>query len=125
LAPAIAHGYRLYGIEASDRAERTVADLLTSYLILTGGTSDLAGAEVGPLIERYFRGGAPSTREHLRLIALAADMVMSPFGTRNRLYERLQSGEPDTMRRRLYADFKETTAVERVQRFVAAMGEPV
>jgi aromatic ring hydroxylase len=124
LAPLITHGYRLYGIEASDRAERTVADLLTSTLIVTGGMPDLAGPEVGPLIERYFRGGAPSTPEHLRLIALAADMVMSPFGTRNRLYERLQSGEPDTMRRRLYADFNETAAVDRVKRFVAAMGEP-
>ena len=121
LVPAIVHGYRLYGIEAADRAERTVQDLLTSSLILTGGASDLAGPEVGPLVDRYFRGGAPSTPEHLRLIALAADMVMTPFGTRNRLYERLQSGEPDTMRRRLYADFKEPAAIERVQRFIAAM----
>lgn len=123
LAPLIATGYRLYGIDASDRAERTVQDLLTSYLILTGGASDLHGAEISPLIERYFRGGAPSTPEHLRLVALAADMVMTPFATRNRLYERLQSGEPDAMRRRLFAEFKETGPVNRVQRFLAAMDE--
>ena len=124
VAPTIAAGYRLYGIEASDRAERTVQDLLTSSLILTGGASDLDGGDVGPLVERYFRGGAPSTAEHLRLIALAADMVMTPFATRNRLYERLQSGEPDAMRRRLLADFKETGPVDRVKRFLAAMDEP-
>lgn len=124
LAPLVTHGYRLYSIDASDRAQRTMQDLLTSYLIVTGGISDLPSAGLGPLIERYFRGGAPSTTEHLRLIALAADLVMSPFGTRNQLYERLQSGEPDTIRRRLFADFKETAPLERVQRLVAEMGEP-
>lgn len=123
-APAISHGYRLYAIEASDRAQRTLQDLLTSTLIVTGGTSDLTIPAVGPLVERYFRGGAPSTRENLRLIALAADLVMSPFGARNQLYERLQSGEPDTIRRRLFADFKDSAPVERVQRFVAAMDAP-
>ena len=40
----------------------------------------MAEPEIGPLIDRYFRVGAPSTREHLRLMAIAADMVMSPFG---------------------------------------------
>jgi aromatic ring hydroxylase len=79
-APLLSAAYRVHSIEASDRAERTMEGLLTSYLILTGGASDLSGSEIGPLIERYFRGGAPSTREHLRLIAVAADMVMHPWG---------------------------------------------
>lgn len=118
LAPKIVPGYRLYGIEASDRAERTVHDLLTSTLILTGGSSDLDAPGIGALVERYFRGGAPTTREHLALLAFAADMTMSPFATRNRLYERLQSGEPDSMRRRLFADFDDAAALARVRRFI-------
>ncbi len=121
LAPAILSAYRLFGIDASDRAERTVADALTSYLMVTGGVSDLADPELGPLVERYFRGGAPSTAEHLKLIAIAADLVMSPFATRTRLYERLQSGEPEQIRRRVYNDFKETLPTERVQRFVETL----
>jgi 4-hydroxyphenylacetate 3-monooxygenase len=121
VVPRVRQSYRLLGIEASDRADRNVQDLLTSYLILTGGASDLASG-IGPLVERYFRGGAPSTAEHLRVIALAADLVMTPFGTRNRLYERLQSGEPVAMRRRLYGAFTETKPAERVRRFVAGMG---
>jgi hypothetical protein len=83
-APLLSAAYRVHSIEASDRAERTMEGLLTSYLILTGGASDLSGSEIGPLIERYFRGGAPSTREHLRLIAVAADRVMTPFRKRSR-----------------------------------------
>lgn len=124
-APAIHGGYRLAGIEAADRAERTMQDLLTSYLIVTGGAADVNQPGIGPLIERYFRGGAPSTPEHLRAMALAADMVMSQFGTRNRLYERLQSGEPDALRKRLSADYKDDAPLQRVQRFIAAMDSPV
>lgn len=99
-APLLSAAYRVHSIEASDRAERTMEGLLTSYLILSAGASDLSDSEIGPLIERYFRGGAPSTREHLRLMVVAADMVMTAFGKRSQLYERLQSGEVDRMRQR-------------------------
>ena len=37
------------------------------------------------------------------VLAVAADLIQSAFSGRNLLYERLQSGEPDTMRQRLYA----------------------
>jgi hypothetical protein len=50
-APLLSAAYRVHSIEASDRAERTMEGLLTSYLILTGGASDLSGSESGPLIE--------------------------------------------------------------------------
>jgi len=75
------------------------------------------------LIERYFRGGAPSTREYLRLIAVAADMVMSPFGKRSQLYERLQSGEVDRMRQRLFNQHKDLVPAERMLRFVKDSGD--
>jgi aromatic ring hydroxylase len=78
----------------------------------------LTNPELGPFIDRYFRGGAPATRDHLRLIAVAADMVMSPFGKRSQLYERLQSGETDRMRQRLYGQFKDPEPAARMLRFV-------
>jgi 4-hydroxyphenylacetate 3-monooxygenase oxygenase component len=110
--------YRLYSIESADRAFRLLQDLLTSYLILTGGPSDLASAEIGPYVERFFRGGAPTTRENLRVLAVAADMVQSAFGIRQQLYERFQSGEPDANRIRLYNTTDRTPFVERMLRFV-------
>jgi 4-hydroxyphenylacetate 3-monooxygenase oxygenase component len=120
-APRLSPAYRIHSIEASDRAERTMEGLLTSTLMLSGGASDLHSAELGPLIERYFRGGAPSTKEHLRLLAVAADMVMSPFGKRSQLYERLQSGEVDRMRQRLYGQHKDPAPADRMLRFVREM----
>jgi 4-hydroxyphenylacetate 3-monooxygenase len=120
-APRLSPAYRIHSIEASDRAERTMEGLLTSTLMLSGGASDLHSAELGPLIERYFRGGAPNTKEHLRLLAVAADMVMSPFGKRSQLYERLQSGEVDRMRQRLYGQHKDRAPAERMLKFVREM----
>lgn len=117
-APLLSAAYRVHSIEASDRAERTMERLLTSTLMLSGGASDLDNPQIGPLVERYFRGGAPNTREHLRLMAVAADMVMSPFGKRSQLYERLQSGEVDRMRLRLYSQYKDSAPAERMRQFI-------
>ncbi len=95
LAPAMNPAYRIHSIEASDRAERLMQEVLTSSLVLTGGVSDLENPEIGPFVERYFRNNAPSTRDHLRMLAIAGDLVQSAFSGRNLLYERLQSGDPE------------------------------
>ena len=121
-APLLSAAYRVHSIESSDRADRTMEGLLTSTLMLSGGASDL-NSDVGPLVDRYFRGGAPSSKEHLRLMAVAADMVMSPFGKRSQLYERLQSGEVDRMRLRLYGQYQDPTPAERMRQFIAKMDE--
>jgi 4-hydroxyphenylacetate 3-monooxygenase len=89
--------------------------------MLSGGASDLNNPQIGPLIERYFRGGAPNTKEHLRLMAVAADMVMTPFGKRSQLYERLQSGEVDRMRQRLYGQYQDPEPAQRMMKFVKNM----
>lgn len=121
--PLLSPAYRVHSIEASDRAERIMEGLLTSYLMLSSGASDLASPELGPLVERYFRGGAPSTKEHLRVLAIAADMIMSPFGKRSQLYERLQSGELDRMRQRLYTGSKDPRPAERISQFVKSLDD--
>jgi len=89
--------------------------------MLSGGASDLASKDIGPFVERYFRGGAPNTKEHLRLMAVAADMVMTPFGKRSQLYERLQSGEVDRMRQRLFNQYQDKAPAERMMQFVKGM----
>jgi aromatic ring hydroxylase len=57
------------------------------------------------------------------LVAVAANMVMTPFGKRSQLYERLQSGEVDRMRQRLYSQYKDAAPAERLLQFVEAMGD--
>jgi len=55
------------------------------------------------------------------LMAVAADMVMTPFGKRSQLYERLQSGEVDRMRQRLFTQYQDGAPAERMTQFVKAM----
>lgn len=117
LAPAMSPGYRVRSIEASDRSERLMQEVLTSSLVLTGGASDLESPEIGPYVERYFRNNAPSTRDHLRMLAIAGDLVQSAFSGRNLLYERLQSGEPDGMRVRAF-NLDRSAVHARLLRFV-------
>ena len=44
------------------------------------------------------------------------------FGKRSQLYERLQSGEVDRMRQRLYNQYDDPSPAERMMRFVKNMG---
>jgi aromatic ring hydroxylase len=118
LAPLLTESYRLHSIDAADRAVRLLQDILTSSVLLTGGVSDLESPAIGRYVERFFRGGAPSTREHLRVLAVVSDMVMSAFAARNQLYERLQSGEPDATRARLYGRFDRARLAQRLLDFV-------
>jgi len=54
-------------------------------------------------------------------MAIAADMVMTPFGKRSQLYERLQSGEVDRMRQRLYGQYQDPAPAERMREFISRM----
>jgi hypothetical protein len=45
-------------------------------------------------------------------------MLTSPFGKRSQLYERLQRGEVDRMRLRLYSQYKDPAPAERMMRFI-------
>jgi aromatic ring hydroxylase len=54
-------------------------------------------------------------------MAVAADMVMSPFGKRSQLYERLQSGEVDRMRMRILGQHADKAPAERMMQFVKNM----
>jgi aromatic ring hydroxylase len=48
---------------------------------------------------------------------------MTPFGKPSQLYERLQSGEVDRMRQRLYSQYKDAAPAERMLKFVRATGD--
>lgn len=121
LAPAASDAYRLFGVEASDRAERIMEDIAASALIPTGSETDFDIPEAGPLIERFFRGLAPSSAHQMRLMALAGDMTQSSFGGRTQLYERFHMGPPDMIHQRLYRSTQREAWVDRVEAFLDRM----
>jgi 4-hydroxyphenylacetate 3-monooxygenase len=118
LRPASNDAYRLFGIEASDRFVRIMQDIAASTLIPTSSEKDFLIPGAGPLIERFFKGLAPTTTKQMRLMALAGDMTQSSFGARTQLYERFNMGPPDMIEQRLYRNTNTGPWVERVERFI-------
>jgi len=118
LAPASNDAYRLFGVQASDRAEAIMEDVAASALIPTGSETDLDIPQLGGLIQRFFKGLAPSSRDQMRLMAIAGDMTQSSFGARTQLYERYHMGSPDMIYHRLYKKTPTAHWRTRVQEFI-------
>ncbi|WP_165390250.1 4-hydroxyphenylacetate 3-hydroxylase family protein [Thalassococcus sp. S3] len=121
LSPAANDAYRMFGVEASDRAERVMEDVAASALIPTASESDFAIPEAGPLVKRFFKGLAPSAAKQMRVMSLAGDMTQSGFGGRTQLYERFHMGSPDMIRQRLYRNTDRSAWISRVEAFVDQM----
>lgn len=121
LAPSSNDAYRLFGVQASDRAEAIMEDLAASALIPTGSESDLDIPEAGDLVKRFFKGLSPSTQQQMRLMAVAGDMTQSSFGGRTQLYERYHMGSPDMIYHRIYKRTSTDFWRERVQEFMGQM----
>lgn len=121
LAPASNDAYRLFGVQASDRAEAIMEDVAASALIPTGSESDFDIPDVGPLVKRFFKGLSPSTEDQVKIMALAGDMTQSSFGGRTQLYERYHMGSPDMIYLRIYKSAQKAPWRSRVRDFMSAM----
>jgi aromatic ring hydroxylase len=97
------------------RGLRTLATLAP---ISSAGASDLANDELGPFVDRYLEAAQPVPRNitlarysrrhgHEPISASAASCI-----------ERMQSGDADNMRLRLYGQYGDATPTERMMRFV-------
>ena len=69
-----------------------------SLLVIPSSYKDLTGAELSPLIDRYYRGSDTSAEERIKLFKLTWDAIGSEFGGRHELYERNYSGNHEQMR---------------------------
>lgn len=121
LAPTSNDAYRLFGVHASDRAERIMEDVAASALIPTGSETDIQIPEVGHLVGRFFKGLAPSASSQMKLMAMAGDMIQSSFGGRTQLYERYHMGSPDMIYLRIYKRTSSEAWRDRVHKFMDNM----
>ncbi|WP_285295562.1 4-hydroxyphenylacetate 3-hydroxylase N-terminal domain-containing protein [Aureimonas altamirensis] len=118
LKPAASDAYRLFGVEASERAVQIMEDVAASALIPTGSEADCEIPEIGGLATSWFKGASPSAARQMRLMALAGDMTQSSFGARTQLYERFHMGPPDLIKQRLYRNTATEAWVHRIESFI-------
>jgi 4-hydroxyphenylacetate 3-monooxygenase len=69
-----------------------------SPIVVPSGYEDVASPDLGPLIERYYRGSDTSALERVKLFKLIWDAMGGEFGSRHALYERNYSGNNEQVR---------------------------
>ena len=90
---------RLFATLAWPRVKEIFELLLGGSLVYTVSSyRDLQSEELGPVIERFYRGTGLPARERIKLFKLAWDAIGSEFGGRHELYERNYSGNHEQVR---------------------------
>jgi 4-hydroxyphenylacetate 3-monooxygenase len=69
-----------------------------SPLVTPSSYKDLKDADLGPLIEKYYRGSDGSAEDRIKLFKLIWDAIGTEFGGRHELYERNYSGNHEQVR---------------------------
>ena len=69
-------------------------------------------------ITRYLQAKSRGAEDRIKLFRLAWDLTMSPFGTRETLYERFFFGEPVQLTSYLYLSYDKERYVQRVTDFL-------
>lgn len=66
-------------------------------------------------LDQYLQSKGENAEERVKLFRLAWDLTMSPFGTRQTLYERFFFGDPIRLSGQLYQSYNKEPYVERVK----------
>ena len=88
--------------QAQMHAAEVLRQIGGSGLIMTPTENDFANPEIAAYLEKYLRGKDVSARDRVQLFKLAWDMIGEPFGSRQRQYEYLYSGDPYFTRTRFF-----------------------
>ena len=95
--------------------QRYVGDMT---LIFQPTVKDFESAELRPLLDLYYRGRNTSAADRTRLSKLAWEMTGDSFGGRQQLYERLHSGDPNTLLAALYQRYDHSRPVAMVNKLL-------
>ena len=66
------------------------------------------------MIRKYYRGANIDADSRIRLFKLSWDLIGSPLGSRQELYERFHSGDPVRMYARQYLEYDKKSLIDPV-----------
>jgi 4-hydroxyphenylacetate 3-monooxygenase len=90
---------RIFGPMAWPRIKQVFNQILGgSPLMVPGDPEDLRSDQLGPMIERYYRGSTGSAHDRIKLFKLIWDAIGSEFGGRHELYEMNYGGNHEQVR---------------------------
>ena len=116
--PAPAPERRALVTMVSERFVELVEHIGTSSLIFLPTAEDWTVPELKKHLDVYMRGKGISPIDRYKLCKLAWDLTGDGYGSRQQLYERLHSGDPDVMVQNAYRQFDVSAGVELVTKFL-------
>ncbi|MDE5413362.1 4-hydroxyphenylacetate 3-monooxygenase, oxygenase component [Alkalihalobacterium chitinilyticum] len=75
-------------------------------------------SEIKDDLDLYLQAKTRDAKERVKLFRLAWDLCMSPFGTRQTLYERFFFGDPIRLTSSLFINYNKKTMINRVEGFL-------
>jgi len=90
----------------------------TSSLIFLPNAEDWDTPEIRKHLDVYMRGKKIPPKDRYKLCKLAWELTGDAYGSRQQLYERLHSGDPNMMVANAYKNFDLSDGVELVSKFL-------
>jgi aromatic ring hydroxylase len=100
--------------QVSERLVGIVERIGSSSIIFNHSHADLIAPELQPLLDVYGRGKDIDAVRRTQLCKLAWDLTGDSFGGRQQLYERLHSGDPDSVLRANFSRYNPKAAKDMV-----------
>ncbi len=107
----------------SERFVELLEHIGTSSLVFLPNAQDWKVPELTKHLDLYLRGKETSAADRYKLCKLAWDITGDSYGSRQQLYERLHSGDPDTMIANAYRNFDLSNGINLVSRFLGLKKE--
>jgi len=102
----------------SERFVKLVEHIGTSSLIFLPNAEDWDTPEIRKHLDVYMRGKKMSPKDRYKLCKLAWELTGDAYGSRQQLYERLHSGDPNMMVVNAYKNFDLSDGVDLVSKFL-------
>ncbi len=114
VAPGPLLHQRTFTTLVAERIGEIIEHVGSSALVFLPTEKDFDAAELRPLLDVYYRGRDASALDRTRLSKLAWELTGDSFGGRQQLYERLHSGDPNTLLAALYQRYDHSRPVSMV-----------
>lgn len=113
----------LYGVENHPRILQVIRELSSSSLLMAPGHANLTNPEIGGDLSRYFIGKDERAVERFKLLKLAWEYSGDSFGSRQLLFEMLNTGNM-LVKRNAVAGHYDTREILNLAKGLAGIGEP-
>jgi len=118
IAPGPLLQQRTFTTLICERVGAILEHVATSGLIFLPSEKDFDAPELRPALDIYYRGRGTNAVDRTKLSKLAWEMTGDSFGSRQLLYERLHSGDPNTLLAAVYARYDQSRSVAMVNRLL-------